>query len=126
MSHAPNPQMCAASQRIWDDSTMAHPASFGGACITPNAASQLVGSNPAAYEILTINVTFDPHSFKFQGLDALPINCIRARNPQLWSQNAQVYGRVCASRIDRPHLPANLPPHPWDACEWQDCMRQYD
>lgn len=123
MSHAPNPQMCAAAQRVWDDSTMQHPSTFGGACLTPLAASQTIGSNPAAYEVLTINVTFDPNSFDFQGLEALPITCIRARDPRLWAQNAQVYGRVCASRVDRPHLPVNLPSHPWDSCKWQDsCM----
>ncbi|KAG2435072.1 hypothetical protein HXX76_007159 [Chlamydomonas incerta] len=28
---------------------------------------------------------------------------------------AETFGRVCAARIDLQRLPANLPPHPWDA-----------
>ena len=40
--HNPNPQLCALGGGVWDDSVFINPSTFGGRCITQQAAESLL------------------------------------------------------------------------------------
>lgn len=93
---------------------MAAASSFGGSCVSAKNVIERMRTNPDAYELLELNVTYDRNSFAYADHPFIELRCLRLANRSMWYQ-AETFGRVCAARIDVPQLPANLPPHPWDA-----------
>jgi hypothetical protein len=93
---------------------LCHESSFGGSCVSAKTVAERMKAQPASYELLELNITYDRSSFAYKDQLYLQLRCLRLANRTLWYQ-AQTFGRVCAARGDLASLPANLPPHPWDA-----------
>lgn len=113
VNHAPSPQQCALSGGVWDDTAMANPASFGGACASARTVLEKMKANPSLYELLELNVTYDRNSFSYKDKEFVELKCLRMADRKAWVQE-QTFGRVCAARVDFAGLRADLPPHPWD------------
>eukprot|EP00798_Chlamydomonas_sp_ICE-L_P024120 gene24120-9695_t len=93
VSHSPNPQHCAIKgTSVWDESVMFNSESFGGECITVDQASKKLAIHPDLYEIIAVNISYDPNSFSFGA--AMPPNsvfqlqCLRHKGKEYWQQSA--------------------------------------
>ena len=91
--------------------------------MTTKTVAERLKAHPALYELLELNITYDRNSFAYKDKPYLQLRCLRLANQTLWYQ-AQTFGRVCAARGDITSLPANLPPHPWDA--WVQILEAED
>ncbi|KXZ44304.1 hypothetical protein GPECTOR_69g397 [Gonium pectorale] len=86
VNHAPSPQQCALLGGIWDDSVMSLPQSFGGSCVSVKSVADRMRAHPDLYELLELNVTFDPNSFNYASHKFIELRCLRLANRSGWHQ----------------------------------------
>jgi hypothetical protein len=67
--------------------------------MSAEAADARLQAYVGKFEMVQVNLTFDPSSFEFGGLDHLLISCIRLSDRAAWNQ-AQVFQRVCSADVD--------------------------
>lgn len=121
VEHAPSPQACALSGRVWDDSVATTTNHTGGRCISLGAAKLLLQQQPDL-EVVTITPSSDGTSFGWPraskaaasgssssssagaggAAGVLPLRCIRHRSRARWDMARFFGGELCAARPDRP------------------------
>lgn len=80
VSHIPNPQFCALSGGVWDDSVMSLPESFAGACVSPRAVAERMAAAPGSYELKQVREAGRGGvSWRAQ-----VVGCFRADNGKWW------------------------------------------